>query len=261
MPVLDTIIATTRATLPGLQARRGDLERAAAAAGPVPSFLHALRRPTVALIAEVKRRSPSAGAINAGLDPATLAQAYAAGGAAAISVLTDGPFFGGTLADLEAVTRAVVVPALRKDFILDHCQLLEARAVGASAVLLIARVLDDATLRMLRESAENLGLGVLVETHTADEITRAIDAGAEVIGVNARDLDDFSINREAAWELLSGVPSGLVAVAESGMASPEDVAVAAAAGADAVLIGGALAAHGAPESAARGMAGIARHGR
>lgn len=261
MPVLDTIIATTRATLPALRAREAELERAAARAPAPPSFLHALRRPTVALIAEVKRRSPSAGAINTGLDPATLAQAYAGGGAAAISVLTDGPFFGGALEDLEAVTRAVVVPALRKDFILDRCQLLEARAAGASAVLLIVRVLDDATLRALHRAADDLGLGVLVETHTAEEITRAIDAGAEVIGVNARDLDDFSIHREAAWQLLAGVPAGLVAVAESGMASPEDVAVAASAGADAVLIGGALAAHGTPEAAARGMAGVPRRGR
>ncbi len=261
MPVLDTIIATTRATLPALRARQAELEHAAAFAPAVPSFVQSLRRPSVALIAEVKRRSPSAGAINADLDPAALAQAYAAGGAAAISVLTDGPFFGGTLADLEAVTRAVVVPALRKDFILDRCQLLEARASGASAVLLIVRVLEDATLRALHRAAEDLGLGVLVETHTADEITRAIDAGAEVIGVNARDLDDFSINREAAWQLLRRVPPSLIAVAESGMSSPADVTVAATAGADAVLIGGALAAHGTPEQAARDVAGIMRRGR
>ncbi len=261
MPVLDTIIASTRATLPALQARQAELEHAAAFAPTPPSFVHALRRPTVALIAEVKRRSPSAGAINTGLHPTTLAQAYAAGGASAISVLTDGPFFGGSLADLEEVTRAVVVPALRKDFILDRCQLLEARASGASAVLLIVRVLDDATLRSLHRAADDLGLGVLVETHTAVEIRRAIDAGAEVIGVNARDLDDFSIDRDAAWRLLAEVPSTLIAVAESGMASPADVETAADAGADAVLIGGALAAHGTPEAAARSMAGIARRGR
>jgi indole-3-glycerol phosphate synthase len=261
MPILDTIIATTRATLPGLRARQAELEQAAARSPAPPSFRNALRRPTVALIAEVKRRSPSAGAINAGLDPAGLAQAYAAGGAAAISVLTDGPFFGGSLADLGAVTQAVVVPALRKDFILDRLQLLEARAAGASAVLLIARVLDDVTLRALHRDADDLGLGVLVETHTAGEITRAIDAGAQVIGVNARDLDDFSIHRAAAWQLLTSIPSGLVAVAESGMASLDDVAEAASAGADAVLIGGALAAHGTPEAAARGLAGVQRRGR
>ncbi len=128
-------------------------------------------------------------------------------------------------------------------------------------MLLIVRVLDDATLRSLHRAADDLGLGVLVETHTAVEIRRAIDAGAAVIGVNARDLDDFSIDREAAWRLLMEVPATLLAVAESGMASPDDVATAAAAGADAVLIGGALAAHGTPEAAARSMAGIARCGR
>jgi indole-3-glycerol phosphate synthase len=261
MPVLDAIIAATRETLPALQARRDALERAALATTPPVSFMAALRRPTVALIAEVKRRSPSAGAINAGLDPAHLAQAYAAGGAAAISVLTDGPFFGGSLADLEAVTAAVQVPALRKDFILDETQLFEARAAGASAVLLIARVLDDQALRRLHRMADDLGLGVLVETHTADEIGRALAADATVIGVNARDLDDFSINREAAWALLAQVPAQCVAVAESGMATVEDVAVAAAAGADAVLIGGALAAHGTPEVAARTLAGVVRRGR
>lgn len=261
MPVLDAIIAATRETLPALLARRGELERAALDTPRPQSFEASLRRPTVALIAEVKRRSPSAGAINAGLDPAVLAQAYAAGGAAAISVLTDGPFFGGSLADLEAVTQAVRVPALRKDFILDETQLLEARATGAAAVLLIARVLSDDDLRRLHRMADDLGLGVLVETHTEAEIDRALAAEARVIGVNARDLDDFSVDREAAWALLAKVPATCVAVAESGMASVEDVAVAASAGADAVLIGGALAAHGAPEAAARALAGVPRRGR
>lgn len=261
MPVLDAIIAATRETLPALQSRRRALERAALAAPQPASFASALRRPHVALIAEVKRRSPSAGPINAGLDPVGLARAYAAGGAAAISVLTDGPFFGGSLADLEAVTRAVTTPALRKDFILDDTQLFEARAAGAAAVLLIARVLSDDDLRRLHRMADDLGLGVLVETHTADEIERALAAGASVIGVNARDLDSFTIDRDAAWALLGLVPPGCLAVAESGMASVADVGAAAAAGADAVLIGGALAAHGAPEVAARALAGVVRRGR
>jgi indole-3-glycerol phosphate synthase len=261
MPVLDAIIAATRETLPALLARRSELERAALASARPASFEAVLRRPAVALIAEVKRRSPSAGAINAGLDPATLAQAYTAGGAAAISVLTDGPFFGGSLADLVAVTGAVPVPALRKDFIVDEMQLFEARAAGAAAVLLIARVLSGEELRRLHRMADDLGLGVLVETHTAAEIERALEADARVIGVNARDLDNFSIDREAAWALLAQVPAHCVAVAESGMATVEDVAAAAAAGADAVLIGGALAAHGSPEAAARALAGVARRGR
>jgi indole-3-glycerol phosphate synthase len=261
MPVLDEIIATTRATLPALHGRRAALERAAADAGPVPSFGAALVRDTVALIAEVKRRSPSAGAINTTLVPADLASSYAAGGAAAISVLTDGPFFGGSLADLESVTSAVGVPVLRKDFILDELQLLEARSAGASAVLLIARVLTDAELSRLHAAAEALHLGVLVEAHTVVEIERAVAAGATVIGVNARDLDDFSIHRDAAWEMLAHVPTDRIAVAESGMATVADVEAAALAGADAVLIGGALAAHGAPADAARLLAGVHRRGR
>ncbi len=261
MPVLDQIIAATRATLPELQRRRPALERAAAGCPESPSFLDALRRPTVALIAEVKRRSPSAGAINMRLDPAALATAYQAGGAAAISVLTDGPFFGGSLADLEAVTGAVQIPVLRKDFILDEVQLLEARIAGAAAVLLIARVLSDAELARLHQAAADLRLAVLVEAHTVAEVERAMAAGAQVIGVNARDLDDFSIHREAAWAMLARIPSDRLAVAESGMATVADVEAAAVAGADAVLIGGALAAHGAPSDAARALSEVTRRGR
>lgn len=261
MPVLDEIIATTSATLPSLRARQGELERAAAAKPHPRDFGAALRLPAVALIAEVKRRSPSAGAINLGLDPAALAVEYAAGGAAAISVLTDGPFFGGSLQDLEAVTERVARPVLRKDFILEEVQLLEARAAGASAALLIVRVLTDATLRRLLRKAEELGLGILVETHTAEEISRAVDCGATIIGVNARDLDDFSIDCEAAWRLLAKVPAACTAVAESGMATLADVEAAALAGADAVLVGGALAAHGMPASAAALLSGVRRHGR
>lgn len=261
MPVLDEIIATTRRTLPGLVAERAALERLAADRPLPPDFVAALRREHVALIAEVKRRSPSAGAINEGLDPVRLAGAYAAGGAAAISVLTDGPFFGGSLADLAAVTAAVPVPVLRKDFILDEVQLLEARGHGASAALLIARVLEQPRLVALQRAATALGLATLVETHTAEEIDRALDAGATVIGVNARDLDDFTIDRRRAWALLERIPADRLAVAESGMATGADVAEAALAGADAVLIGGALAAAGDPEGAAREAAAVRRRGR
>ncbi len=261
MPVLDDIIATTTATLPALRARRAEFERALLAARPPAPFASALRGSHVTLIAEVKRRSPSAGAINTGLDPRVLAGAYAAGGASAISVLTDGPYFGGSVADLEGVAGLVDLPVLRKDFILDEVQLVEARAAGASAALLIVRVLSDMTLRRLIVTAEQLGLGVLVETHTALEIARAIDAGAQVIGVNARDLDDFSMHRDAAWALLAKVPNALIAVAESGMATVAHVEEAAVAGADAVLIGGALASHGDPTSAATAFAGVLRRGR
>lgn len=261
MPVLDEIIAATTATLPGLRARREGLERAALATPMPKPFASRLRAPNVALIAEVKRRSPSAGAINPDLNPVLLAEAYTAGGASAISVLTDGPFFGGSIADLEEVSARVAPPVLRKDFILDEVQLFEARAAGASAVLLIVRVLPDATLRELLGTARALGLGVLVETHTHDEILRAVDVGADVIGVNARDLDDFSMHREAAWQLLAAVPSGVIAVAESGMSTVAHVEEAAAAGADAVLIGGALAAHGNPAEGATAFSSVRRHGR
>ncbi len=261
MPVLAAILAATRATLPALRARRGELEQAALARPMAPSFLSALSRPIVALIAEVKRRSPSAGTINSGLDPAGLAGAYARGGAAAISVLTDGPFFGGSLADLASVAGAVQLPTLRKDFILDEVQLLEARAAGAAAVLLIVRLLSDEALQRLHRSADALHLDALVETHSAEEIDRAATAGARIIGVNARDLDDFTIDRETAWRLLASIPPGVVAVAESGMATAADVEAAAAAGADAVLIGSALAAHRSPETAVASLAGVPRRGR
>jgi indole-3-glycerol phosphate synthase len=261
MPVLDAILSATRATLPGLRLRSRELERAAAAR-PVPGdFEAALRGDSVALIAEVKRRSPSAGPINEGLDPVAIAAAYQRGGAAAISVLTDGPFFGGSLADLAAVTAEATVPILRKDFILDELQLLEARAEGASAALLIVRALEPASLARLIAFATDLGLATLIETHTGAEIDIALAAGARILGVNSRDLDDFSIDRDAAWELVSRVPAEAVAVAESGMSTRADVEVAAASGADAVLIGSALAASGVPEEGAAAVAGVRRRGR
>ncbi|MEO5799065.1 MAG: indole-3-glycerol phosphate synthase TrpC [Gemmatimonadales bacterium] len=261
MPVLDAILAATRATLPDLRRRGAELERAALSRGVPADFEAALRQDFVALIAEVKRRSPSAGDINPGLDPVALAESYARGGAAAVSVLTDGPFFGGALADLEAVADAVSVPLLRKDFILDEVQLLEARASGASAALLIVRALDQGALARLLHFAGELGLATLVETHTAAEIDAAISAGARVIGVNSRDLDNFTIDRDAAWRLLEKVPADLIAVAESGMATRADVESAAAAGADAVLIGSALAAAGEPETSARGVSAVRRRDR
>jgi len=228
---------------------------------PAPSFRAALRGPSVALIAEVKRRSPSAGSINENLDPASLAASYAAGGAAAISVLTDVVHFGGSIADLRAVVAGVDRPVLRKDFIVDELQLLEARAAGASAALLIVRALDQATLVRLHRFAGGIGLDVLVEAHDAPELARAIDAGAAIIGVNARSLDTFAVDTSAAWELLAQIPADRIAVAESGMATVTDVASAAAAGADAVLIGSALARSGNPVEHAAGLSNVARHAR
>ena len=261
MPSLDAILDSTRRSLPAIRARLPEIERAAAHR-PLPlDFAQALRRPAIALIAEVKRRSPSAGPINEGLDPVTLARGYATGGAAVISVLTDQEFFGGSMADLGAVLGAVDVPVLRKDFILDESQIVEARAAGAAAVLLIVRALQQAELGRLLAFALDCGLTPLVETHNADEITRALDVGATVIGVNARDLDTFAVDTPAAWRLLASIPPHCLAIAESGMATVADVATASAAGADGVLIGSALARSSDPAGQARDLSGVPRRGR
>lgn len=257
---LDQILAATRSTLPALRARFGELERAVAEAGPPPAFL-TVRGGCVALIAEVKRRSPSAGAIAPALDPVSHARIYQAAGAAAISVLTNGPSFGGSLDDLRAVAEAVAIPVLRKDFILDEAQVLEARAAGAAAVLLIVRALTPERLEALLASAESVGLAALVEVHTAGEMDMALAAGAGLIGVNSRDLDTLSVDTASAWALLSRVPADRVAVAESGLARPADVARAAEAGADAVLVGTALSSDGAPEALAAALAAVPRRGR
>ena len=260
-PLLDHIVAAARATLPGLGARRRELERRAAEAPPGPDFAAALRGERVALIAEVKRRSPSAGTINAELDPVAHAARYAEGGAAAISVLTEGPHFGGSVDDLAAVRSRVGVPVLRKDFILDELQLLEARALGASAALLIVRILSPERLEQLIAFSRDLHLATLVETHTAAEIDVALTAGAEIVGVNSRDLDTFALDPEKAWDLLARLPTGPLAVAESAMHTLPDVEQAARAGADAVLIGTALSSAADPSAAVREFSSVVRRAR
>ncbi len=258
---LEQILASTRAGFPALQARRRELERRAAEAPRRPAFLAGWDRHRVALVAEVKRRSPSAGTISAGLDPVAHARTYAAAGASAISVLTDGPFFGGSLADLEQVAAAVPVPLLRKDFILDELQILEARAAGASAVLLIVRALPLPRLRDLLAFARGLGLEALVEAHDAAELARALETDARYLGVNSRNLDTFAIDVDAAWALLATIPPDRVAIAESGMASEADVRKAAVAGADGVLIGTALSGAADPSGLARAVSSLPRTGR
>jgi indole-3-glycerol phosphate synthase len=262
MPVtLDQILSSTRDGLAALHRRRAAVEREAADAPRAPSFSAGLRRSTVAVIAEVKRRSPSAGAIREDLDPAERAERYARHGAAAISVLTDGPFFGGSLDDLRAAAARAAVPVLRKDFILDELQLLEARAAGAAAVLLIVRALSEARLAALLDAARRAGLEALVEVHTGAEVARALNAGAEILGVNSRDLDSFRIDTAAAWAILRTLPAHVIAVAESGMATATDVDAASRAGADAVLIGTALSAAPDPDRLLTTLAGVSRHGR
>lgn len=238
--ILDRIVRETRARLEATPVDLDALAARAAATPPAPDGLASLSAPGVRLIAEVKRRSPSAGDIQAGADPVAQATAYAAGGAAAISVLTEPAHFGGALSDLEAVASAVAAPCLRKDFIVSRRQLLEARAAGASLVLLIAAVLEDGELRALREASEALGMHALVEAHDAEEVDRAVASGARIVGVNNRDLRTFEIDLATCERLRSRIPSGLVAVAESGVHTPDDVSRLRASGYDVFLVGTAL---------------------
>jgi indole-3-glycerol phosphate synthase len=261
MPVtLDEILRSTTREVDTLRPRRAALENEVESARAAPSFRAALRRETVAVIGEVKRRSPSAGPIREDLDPAQRAVLYAKHGAAAISVLTDGPYFGGSIEDLKAAVGLVAVPVLRKDFILDEVQVLEARAAGAAAVLLIVRALGP-RLGPLLSYTTGQGLDALVEVHTADELVMALDAGATIIGVNSRDLDTFMIDVSAAWKIISRVPAHCIAVAESGMLERRDVVDAAEAGADAVLIGTALSAAASPETLLDDLRRVRRHAR
>lgn len=218
-----------------------DLERAAEDVAPPLDVLEALRpAEKVKIIAEVKRASPSRGHLADIPDPAVLAETYASAGASAISVLTEGRRFGGSLDDLRAVRSAVDVPVLRKDFIVEEYQIYEARAAGADLVLLIAAALDQRRLQELHELVGELGMTALVETHDADEVLRALDVGAPIIGVNARDLGTFELDPDLFGRLAGGIPGSVVRVAESAVKSAADVAHYRAAGADVVLVGEAL---------------------
>lgn len=230
-------------------------------AGPAVSLASALRGETVALIAEVKRRSPSAGALNANLDAAAQALAFARGGAAAISVLTEPDFFGGSIDDLRAVRSAVSIPILRKDFHVHESQLHESRAANASAVLLIARALSPAALPRMLQRANELGLETVVEVRDDAELERALDAGAAIVGVNSRDLETLEVDPRVPERLVPQVPAGVIAVWESGVASVRDVERAAACGADAVLVGSALSRAADAEALVRSLGNVKRVGR
>jgi indole-3-glycerol phosphate synthase len=241
--VLDEILTTKRAEVQGLRARASELEAAAGAAPPVRDFAGALRRldGRLAVVAEIKRRSPSKGDLAPDLVPADTARAYEAGGAACLSVLTDRPYFGGDLDDLRAARDATALPALRKDFTVDVLQVLEARAAGADAVLLIVAALpDDGLLRELHVDATALGLAVVVEVHDEAELDRALAVNPRILGVNARNLGDFGEDLSIGEQLAKRIPDDVVAVAESAIRSVEDARRMAAAGYDAVLVGEAL---------------------
>lgn len=224
---------------------------------PPRPFADALRSsPAPAVIAEVKRSSPSAGRI-AEVDPAEQARAYAAGGAVAISVLTEPTRFDGSLADLRAVHLAVEAPVLRKDFLLHPSQVIESRAEGADAVLLIAAALSDAELKAMLAAALELGLGALVEAHTEEDLEKALAVDAEVVGINARDLETLEVNLDVALGLLERLPADRVRVLESGIASREQVELAVRAGAHGVLVGEALMRASDPARAIRALRGAA----
>lgn len=240
--ILDDIIAARRADLAATRRTTSlaALRERPGWALPRRGFEAALRARRPAVIAEVKKASPSKGVIRADFDPVAIACRYAACGAAAISVLTEERYFQGSPAYLEAIRAAVAVPLLRKDFIVDPYQVAEARAWGADAILLIAAALDDGPLRELHATATDLGLDVLVEAHTADEVDRAVAAGATLIGINNRDLRTFVTTLETAERLRERIPPGAVAVAESGIETAADVARLRAAGYDVFLVGEAL---------------------
>lgn len=241
--ILDRIMETKWREIAAARTAVSDaeLERRAADSPPTRDFTAAVGRPGhVNVIAEVKKASPSAGVIRADFDPVVIASAYAAHGAAAISVLTDVDYFQGSLAYLAAVRRAVPVPVLRKDFVLDRYQLLEARTAGADAALLIAECLPGDHLAALQHDATELGLHTLVELHDAEELTRVLDCGAKVIGINNRDLRTFTTRLEHTLDLLAKIPADRVVVSESGIRTHTDLHRLGAAGARAVLVGESL---------------------
>jgi indole-3-glycerol phosphate synthase len=218
------------------------------------------RRGEVAVIAEFKRRSPSAGVLS-GAEPAEVARAYAAGGAAAMSVLTDGPFFGGSLEDLGAARGAMEIPVLRKDFVVDEVQIWEARAAGADAVLLIVRILDDVRLSGFLDLCRELRFACLVEVHDAGELERALAVGSPILGINNRDLDTLRTDRAVSLELGPRVPADRVVVSESGIAFPGEVEELGEAGVDAILVGEALMRAGGGAQAVARLAGRAKRDR
>lgn len=248
MRILEEILVRKRAEVSNAQQRLGANRLAAAAEtcdAPTRGFRTALtREPRPRIIAEMKSRSPSRGVIRADFDPVTCAKAYFEAGAAAISVLTDNHYFGGELAHLEIVRREVPVPLLRKDFVVDAYQIDEARVAGADAVLLIVAAFPGpdsaAEIRRLRERAGSLGLDALVEVHDDREFEIAVQCGADLIGVNNRDLGTFEVDLGISERLAGRAPEGVVVVAESGIFTAKDVARLESAGADALLVGESL---------------------
>jgi indole-3-glycerol phosphate synthase len=249
--VLEEIIDGVRADLAEREAALpfDELKRRSAEAVPARDVMAALRESGIGVIAEVKRRSPSKGDLAQIADPAALAKDYADGGARVISVLTEQRRFGGSLADLDAVRAAVDVPLLRKDFVVSPYQVHEARLHGADMVLLIVAALEQNALVSLLDRVESLGMTALVEIHDVEEADRALEAGAQVIGVNARNLHTLEVDRDVFGRLAPGLPMDVFKIAESGVRGPGDLMAYAGHGADAVLVGEGLVASGDPKGA------------
>ncbi len=251
MSVLDSIVEGVQADVAAREQVTdfATIKAAALAAPPARDVVAALQAPGIAVIAEVKRASPSRGALADIAEPAELARQYADGGARVISVLTEQRRFGGSLADLDAVRAAVDIPVLRKDFVVGPYQVHEARAHGADLVLLIVAMLEQKVLAALVDRVESLGMTALVEVHTEAEADRALQAGAKVIGVNARDLRTLQVDRDVFARIAPGLPSSVLKIAESGVRGTADLLAYAGAGADAVLVGEGLVTSGDPRSA------------
>jgi len=259
--VLEEILAGVREDVAVRQEKipLEQIREVAASAPPAIDAYAALRKPGVAVIAEVKRASPSKGALADIPDPAELAGEYAAGGARCISVLTEGRWFGGSLEDLAAVRAAVGVPVLRKDFVVSAYQVHEARAHGADLVLLIVAALEQNVLVGLLERIESLGMTALVEVHNEEEADRALEANAKVIGVNARDLRTLEVDRSVFERIAPGLPNNVVKIAESGVRGPHDLIRYASAGADAVLVGEGLVTKKSPRDAVAELVNAGNH--
>ena len=259
MSMLDEIVAHKREEIAQRKSEQPveALREAAAARAAPPDFVAALRAAPVGLIAEVKRRSPSAGVIRHPFDPPGIARSYAAAGAQAVSVLMDGPYFGGGEDDFAAVRAAVELPLLYTEFVVDPWQVWHAAALGASAALLIAGVLDEAALRTFREELEAAGLAALVEVHDEPQMALAVASGATCIGINNRDLRTFSVSLETSLRVAAGAPDGCTLISESGIRGPDDVARLREAGLHGVLVGEHLLRASDLEAAVRDLMGTA----
>lgn len=255
MSVLAEIIAGVKEDLAARKIPRSEIEAAAHGADPVIDALPKLREVEMAVIAEVKRSSPSKGALAAITDPAGLAEQYQEAGASVISVLTERRRFNGSLADLDSVRKAVTLPILRKDFMVDEYQFFEARAHGADLILLIVAGLSDGQLSEFAALTTELGMRALVEVHTHQELERALAISPEIVGINSRNLKTLEVDQRAFEELLPEIPSGLIKVAESGISTRMDVEFAARFGANAILVGEALVKAGDPKLAMRDLLG------